>query len=85
MVYPIKTQFKGWGLAAGEFIPKNSFVMQYVGEVFSTDSDIGSKRIKRYKHSKCTYLMRIENNEVIDPTYSGNIARFINHSCDPNC
>jgi histone-lysine N-methyltransferase SETD2/UMP-CMP kinase len=29
--------------------------------------------------------MRIENNEVIDPTYSGNIARFINHSCDPNC
>jgi SET domain-containing protein len=85
MVYPIKTQYKGWGLAAGEFIPKNSFVMQYVGEVFSTDSDIGSKRIKRYKHSKCTYLMRIENNEVIDPTYSGNIARFINHSCDPNC
>lgn len=85
MVYPIKTQFKGWGLAAGEFIPKNSFVMQYVGEVFSTDSDIGSKRIKRYKHSKCTYLMRIENSEVIDPTYSGNIARFINHSCDPNC
>jgi histone-lysine N-methyltransferase SETD2/UMP-CMP kinase len=85
MVYPIKTQHKGWGLAAGEFIPKNSFVMQYVGEVFSTDSDVGSKRIRRYKHSKCTYLMRIENNEVIDPTYSGNIARFINHSCDPNC
>jgi len=29
--------------------------------------------------------MKIENNEVIDPTYSGNVARFINHSCDPNC
>lgn len=29
--------------------------------------------------------MRIDNNEVIDPTTSGNIARFINHSCDPNC
>lgn len=29
--------------------------------------------------------MRIDNNEVIDPTNSGNIARFINHSCDPNC
>lgn len=85
LVYPIKTKFKGWGLAAGEFIPKNSFVMQYVGEVFSVDSDIGRKRIKRYKGSTCTYLMRIENNEVIDPTYSGNIARFINHSCDPNC
>lgn len=26
-VYPIKTSFKGWGLAAGEFIPNGSFVM----------------------------------------------------------
>lgn len=59
--------------------------MQYVGEIFSVDSEIGRKRIKRYKHSTCTYLMKIENNEVIDPTYSGNVARFMNHSCEPNC
>jgi len=29
--------------------------------------------------------MKINNQEVIDPTYKGNLARFINHSCDPNC
>lgn len=29
--------------------------------------------------------MSISKNEVIDPTYKGNLARFINHSCDPNC
>ena len=81
----MRTTFKGWGLAAGEFIPKGSFVMQYVGEIFNVYSEVGQERIKKYKKSTCTYLMRIDNNEVIDPTNSGNIARFINHSCDPNC
>jgi len=59
--------------------------MQYVGEVFQVDSEIGKKRLERYKNSTCTYMMRTENGEVIDPTDYGNIARFINHSCDPNC
>lgn len=59
--------------------------MQYVGDVFYVDSDIGKKRIEMYKNSTCTYMMRTENGEVIDPTTHGNIARFINHSCDPNC
>lgn len=35
--------------------------------------------------STCTYLMRTSNNEVIDPTFKGNMARFMNHSCNPNC
>ena len=72
-------------MAAGEFIPKGAFIMQYVGEIFKTDSEIGNKRVQKYRKSTCTYLMRIDNNEVIDPTISGNIARFMNHSCDPNC
>lgn len=84
-MYPAKTEKKGWGLFAGEFIPKGTFIMQYVGEVFSVDSDLGQKRVADYKNSTCTYLMRTTNNEVIDPTKVGNIARFINHSCDPSC
>jgi hypothetical protein len=60
--------------------------MQYIGELYSIDSEYGQKKLKEYSNKACTYLMSISNkNEVIDPTYKGNLARFINHSCEPNC
>ena len=84
-VYPINAGGKGFGLSAGEFIPKGSFILQYIGEIFSITSSIYRRRIQEYSKSTCTYLMKINNTEVIDPTYKGNLARFINHSCMPNC
>ena len=87
-VYPIKTENRGWGLCAGTFLPKDTFIMQYIGEIYSLDSEYGEKKMKEYKDKTCTYLMGLPNNnrhEVIDPTKNGNMARFINHSCDPNC
>ena len=42
-------------------------------------------RVKEYSKSTCTNLMKTSKGEVIDPTYKGNLARFINHSCEPNC
>jgi hypothetical protein len=80
-VYPIPSGGKGWGLCAGEFLPRGSFIMQYIGEIFSTNSDFGKARVKEYSKSTCTYLMKTSKGEVIDPTYKGNLARFINHSC----
>merc|ERR1712150_120815 len=31
------------------------------------------------------YMFKIDNQTVIDATMKGSAARFINHSCDPNC
>lgn len=59
--------------------------MQYVGEIYNITSSYGKKKLEEYKSNSCTYLMSLSDNEVIDPTFKGNLARFINHSCDPNC
>jgi SET domain-containing protein len=45
------------------------------------------KRIRRYgrdPNHKHHYLMTLRNGTLIDATFCGNEARFINHSCEPN-
>jgi len=76
---------KGFGLVAAKPIPKDTFIIQYIGEVLSINSEEGKRRLQLYSKSTCTYMMRLSSKEVIDPTFKGNMARFINHSCDPNC
>jgi hypothetical protein len=59
-------------------------VIEYSGEVIR--SVLTDKREKFYnsKGIGC-YMFRIDDNLVVDATMTGNAARFINHSCDPNC
>ena len=85
LVYPRPTPTKGWGLFAMNPIKKGDFVIQYLGEIFSVTSQLGIGRLYQYASSTCTYLMKLSPKEVIDPTTKGNVARFINHSCNPNC
>ena len=30
-------------------------------------------------------MFRLDSNTIIDATHKGNMARFMNHCCDPNC
>lgn len=59
--------------------------MEYVGEVL--DYKTFKSRTKQYAKSGEShfYFMALNADEVIDASYKGNISRFINHSCDPNC
>ena len=59
--------------------------MEYVGEVL--DFKLFKSRTKQYSKSgqEHFYFMAINPEEIIDATTKGNISRFINHSCDPNC
>ncbi len=53
------------------------------GEVISTE--LCQKRLEKYKDEEHVYFLTLDANEVIDARHKGNEARFINHSCNPNC
>ncbi|KAF5273368.1 hypothetical protein FQR65_LT04660 [Abscondita terminalis] len=72
------------GLFCHRDIESGEMVIEYAGEVIR--SVLADKREKQYtlKGMGC-YMFRIDENFVVDATMKGNAARFINHSCDPNC
>ncbi len=60
-------------------------IIEYVGE--KVRQEIADLRERRYEKSGIgsSYLFRIDEGHVVDATKKGGIARFINHSCMPNC
>ncbi|CAG8453582.1 3083_t:CDS:10, partial [Scutellospora calospora] len=76
---------KGYGLRVLQPLKKNQFVMEYLGEVIK--NDVFMKRMKKYNEEglKHFYFMSLQAGEVIDATDKGCVARFMNHSCAPNC
>lgn len=80
-----RSAIHNWGLYAMENIPKDDMIIEYVGE--EVRQQIAEIREARYLKSGIgsSYLFRIDDNTVIDATKKGGIARFINHSCMPNC
>lgn len=80
-----RSAIHNWGLYAMENIGKDDMIIEYVGE--EVRQQIAEIREKRYLKSGIgsSYLFRIDDNTVVDATKKGGIARFINHSCMPNC
>jgi histone-lysine N-methyltransferase SETD1 len=80
-----RSAIHNWGLYAMENIPMNDMIIEYVGE--KVRQQVADLREHRYLKSGIgsSYLFRIDENTVIDATKKGGIARFINHSCMPNC
>jgi len=66
----------GLGLFSEEIIPRGAFVIEYFGSIISGQeaNENGGK-----------YLFEINKKTVINGVSRKNIARYINHSCKPNC
>nr|XP_043638915.1 histone-lysine N-methyltransferase ASHH2 [Erigeron canadensis] len=76
---------KGFGLQLLEDIPKGRFLIEYVGEVLDMPAYEARQREYALKGHKHFYFMTLNGSEVIDACAKGNLSRFINHSCEPNC
>lgn len=78
-----RSKLHGWGVFACESIPKNKRIIHYAGEKVShKESD---KRETRYLKRGEIWCFILNNRWVIDAAVGGNVARFINHACRPNC
>ena len=70
------------GLYANQNIKKGVRIIEYKGKIISTKkSDTSSK----FDNDKAIYLFNINKRYDLDGDFKFNIARLINHSCDPNC
>jgi SET domain-containing protein len=79
-----RSSISGWGVYAREPITKNSRIVDYAGEIISwKESD---RREATYVPKGCVWCFVLDHGRtVVDANVGGNIARFINHSCRPNC
>lgn len=85
MIKFARSRIHGWGLYAMEPIAPDDMIVEYVGQkVRNTVADVREKAYER-RGIGSSYLFRIDDTTVIDATRMGNFARFINHSCQPNC
>ncbi|KAI0012019.1 SET domain-containing protein [Xylariaceae sp. FL0662B] len=79
----IKTEDRGYGIRSNRCFEANQIIMEYTGEII-TEEECDRRMNEKYKDNQCYYLMSFDQNMIIDAT-TGSIARFVNHSCQPNC
>jgi SET domain-containing protein len=78
-----RSALHGFGVFAAESINKNRRIVDYAGELIRNDR--AAAREERYLAGGCIWVFRVNRRWSRDAGVDGNIARFINHSCTPNC
>ena len=83
MIEKRRSKIHRWGVYATRKIPKNTRIINYAGEKISNQESL--KRERRYRKRGHVWCFKLTRRTVIDAAVGGNIARFINHACQPNC
>jgi uncharacterized protein len=83
MIVRRRSRIHGWGVYATRTITKNTRIIDYAGEKISNQESL--RRERRYIRNGHIWCFKLTNRTVIDAGVGGNVARYINHSCRPNC
>ncbi|ETM00466.1 hypothetical protein L917_02814 [Phytophthora nicotianae] len=78
-----KSSIHGYGLFLKEPVSDGQMIVEYQGQMIN--QTVADERERRYEEQgigSC-YMFRLDEKTIIDATRCGNLARFINHSCDP--
>jgi SET domain-containing protein len=78
-----RSRLHGYGVFAAEVIAKNKRIIDYAGELVLNSECL--EREVRYLEEGCIWVFRVNRRWSRDAAVNGNVARFINHSCRPNC
>ena len=79
-----QSRIAGKGAFATRDISKGERIVEYLGERVS-HAVADARYDDNAADAHHTFLFNVNRSVVIDAYYDGNDARFINHSCDPNC
>uniref|UniRef100_A0A3Q2PDK7 Ash1 (absent, small, or homeotic)-like (Drosophila) n=1 Tax=Fundulus heteroclitus TaxID=8078 RepID=A0A3Q2PDK7_FUNHE len=77
-----RAEGKGWGIRTKQPLRAGQFIIEYLGEVVS-EQEFRNRMMEQYHNGH--YCLNLDSGMVIDSFHMGNEARFINHSCEPNC
>ena len=83
MIEKRRSTIQGWGIFATEPIAKNKRIIEYTGEKINNRESL--KREIRYLKSGHIWCFKLNRLYVRDGAVGGNISRYINHACKPNC
>jgi SET domain-containing protein len=78
-----RSRLHGFGVFAQAPINKNTRIIDYAGELVRNSES--EAREERYLADGCIWTFRINRAWSRDAAVGGNIARYINHACRPNC
>lgn len=78
-----QSSISGWGVYAAQTIDEDAKIVEYKGALVTQPE--AWRREQRYLPRQRIWIFTINGTWARDAAVGGNIARYVNHACRPNC